>query len=369
MIGPFPSDEFFSLHERLVLTPGPSHGEGPRRDLLRQYLAERGLPAEVDGAGNLLVRLGPPGPWSATAVLDAHLDVVERGHALDIQRTAEHLQGLGVGDNQTAVAMLALALLRLQAAPTPLRRPLLGLFSVGEEGLGNLRGVRHLVAAHAEAPWLMVSFDGSMETYSMTGLGSRRYRLAVTCPGGHSWSSFGSPNAIEVLLVILSAVRARYQRVRHAAPVVISFNLGSIRGGEGINSIARQAEATFEFRSVSEPLLKAMDGAVRRYLAAARQTDEVEVAFESIGERPAAAPVAPARIADEVLPAWSAVGLSAEDVPMSTNINPALAAGWPAVCVGLCIYRRSHREDETVQIDSLPTGWACLDRLCNRLLG
>lgn len=368
MIGPFPSDEFFALHERLALTPGPSHAEGPRRDLLRQFLADHGVPSAVDAVGNLRVALGRPGPWAATLVLDAHLDVVERGHALSVVRTAESLQGLGVGDNQTAVAMLALAAVRLHAAAAILQRPLLALFSVGEEGLGNLRGVRHLVAEHAEPPWLLVSFDGSLEACSMTGLGSRRYRVAVSCPGGHSWSSFGAPNAIEVLLETLGAVRARYQDARRAAPVVLSFNLGTIRGGEGINSIAREAETTFEFRSVSEALLKAMDGIVVRAAEAARQLADVSIEVTRIGARPAAVPVDAERVMALVAPAWQPVCAHLADRPMSTNINPALAAGWPSICVGLCSAHHSHREDESVQIASLAPGWGCLDRLCARLL-
>lgn len=367
MIGPFPRDEFLGLHERLALTPGPSNGEGPRRDVLRQFLVGRGLEAEADAAGNLVVTLGPAAPWAETVVLDAHLDVVERGHAVQVLRLADGLQGLGVGDNLAAVGMLALALTRLDAAA--LRRPLLALFSVGEEGLGNLRGIRHLVTQHAEPPRILVSFDGSAESYSMTGLGSRRYHLAVTCPGGHSWSSFGSPNAIEVLLEALTAIKARYHEARYAASTVLSFNLGTIAGGEGINSIARNAEATFEFRSVSEVLLRAMDSVARGVAEATGQPADVTSTLACIGERPAAVAVDADRVAALVLPAWEPVSERLVEKPMSTNINPALAAGWPAICVGLCSVRHTHREDETVQLSSLAPGWGCLDRLCERLLG
>ena len=369
MIGPFPQAEFLELHEHLALTPGPSNAEGPRRDLLRQFLAGHGVTAAVDAIGNLRATLGPQAPWSQTLVLDAHLDVVERGNALHVVRTAECLQGLGVGDNLTAVTMLALALVRLQAQSGALSRPLLALFSVGEEGLGNLRGVRHLVAQHAEAPWLLVSFDGSSDGYSVTALGSRRYRLAVACPGGHSWSSFGAPNAIEVLVEALAEIKARWQEARNGNPVPFSFNVGTIRGGEGINSIAREAEATFEFRSVSEALLKAMHGVASRVAEAAGRQADVSVDFACIGERPAAAPVDPERVTSLVLPAWEPLKVALSDRPMSTNINPALAAGWPAICIGLCSARHTHREDETVLLSSLAPGWGCLDRLCARLLG
>jgi acetylornithine deacetylase/succinyl-diaminopimelate desuccinylase-like protein len=367
MLGPFPQQEFFSLHERLVLTPGPSHGEGPRRALLREFLGRHGVAADEDEAGNLSVRLGGPGAWAETVVLDAHIDVVERGYAERVLRTAETLTGLGVGDNLTAVALLALATVRLARQPLSCRRPVLVLFSVGEEGLGNLCGMRHVVARQPGSPYLLVSFDGSADHCSMTGLGSRRFRFRVSCAGGHSWSSFGAPNAIEVLVDALGAVKARYLEACQAATPVLTFNLGTIRGGEGINSIAREADATFEFRSVSEPLLDAMGTVVARVAESVGGVAEVAVQYECIGARPAAAPVEAERVSALVLPAWEPLGRTPTERPMSTNINPALAAGWPAICVGLCTPRHSHREDEEVLLASIEPGWQCLDRLWLRL--
>lgn len=369
MLGRFPQREFLSLHRRLVRILGPSHGEGPRRDALAAFLARRGVPAAVDAAGNLVVCLGPPGEWSQALVLDAHLDVVERGGCGRPVYGPETVTGLGVADDLAAVALLALASVRLARRGPALRRPVWALFSVGEEGLGNLRGMREVVASHPCAPYLLVSFDGGLDTGSMTGLGSRRFRVGIQCPGGHSWGDFGAPNAIDVLVGILAAVKRRFLECQRTGGAPMSYNAGTIQGGEGINSIARRAEAALEFRSPSAGILDTLGAALRAEVEAAGRTPEVSAAWECIGERPAAGPVAPERVRAEVLPAWEAQGLSVPDRPMSTNINPALAAGWPAVCVGLCRSRHTHREDETLFLPSLPIGWACLEGLCTRLLG
>jgi len=369
MLGRFPQREFLTLHRRLALIPGPSHGEGPRREALARFLAQRRVPSQVDPAGNLTVSLGPEGAWPNTVVLDAHLDVVERGGSERLVRGAETLVGLGVADNLAAVSMLAFAAVRLARRGPALRRPLQALFTVGEEGLGNLYGIRHVVGSHPTAPYLLVSFDGGLDTCSMTGLGSRRFCVEIRCPGGHSWGDFGAPNAIDVLVGVLASVKGRFLACQRTACAPLSFNLGTIHGGEGINSIARHAEATLEFRSTSEAILEVLAGALREAVGAAGPAAGASAAWRCIGERPAASPVAPERIRTEVLPAWEAQGLSPPERAMSANINPALAAGWPAVCVGLCRSVHTHREDETLFLPSLAIGWACLDGLCARLLG
>ena len=178
MIGPYPDREFLDLHRHLVLTPGPPNHEEPRRHALAAFLTNHGIESQTDPAGNLIVALGK-GLWSETAVLDAHLDVVERGAATEVRNDGEFLHGLGVGDNQAAVTMLALALVRLAPRAAELSRPLVFLFSTGEEGLGNLRGVRQFVSDHPEAPHVFLAFDGTRESHSLSGVGSLRYRLTV----------------------------------------------------------------------------------------------------------------------------------------------------------------------------------------------
>lgn len=368
MIGPYPEREFLELHRHLVLTPGPPNDEEPRRHALAAFLTKHGIPSQADAAGNLIVALGE-GLWTETAVFDAHLDVVERGAATEVRNDGEFLHGLGVGDNQAAVTMLALALIRLAPCAAALSRPLVFLFSTGEEGLGNLRGVRQFVADHPEAPHVFLAFDGTRESHSLSGVGSLRYRLTVETPGGHSWAKFGSPNAIEVALDVLAAVRDAWLAARKTSTERTTYNFGTIAGGQGINSIARGTEATFEFRSVSARILALLAEQMQHLRQECQErVPQTQIALDLIGERPAGEANGRERLAPLIEAALDELGTPEHEAVMSTNINVPLAYGWPAACIGLCSCTNSHREDEHVRLDSLPLGWHGLDRVLERLL-
>lgn len=365
---PFPEGRFLELHARLVATPGPSLQEAPRRAVLQAFFQEAGLPTCTDAAGNLWLSLGPEG-WDDALVYDAHMDVVERGYAPDMRREGDRLIGLGVGDNLAAVTLLALWAAQVVEEGRELGRPLKLLFSVGEEGLGNLKGMRQMLADHPSPPYLLISFDGTLDKYSVAGLGSHRYRVEVGCPGGHSWGDYGAPNAIEELVEFLGLVKAAHADLAASEGEVISYNLGTIRGGEGINSIARTAEATFEFRSAAPSRLEEMARRLDPLLQRLRQRQDVSMALELLGERPAAQPVRPERIEPLVQRLLAKQGVAATASVRSTNINLPLSAGWPSICLGLCRSDKAHREDEYLDLSSLPQGWCFLEALSAALLG
>ena len=368
MIGVFDPRQFHELHGRLATTPGPSLHEEPRRRCLEAFLDEAGVGTTVDAAGNLWVALGPDG-WEDAVVYDAHLDVVERGWVERVEVVDGWMRGLGVGDDLTAVTVLALLARELAARKTQLARPLRLLFSVGEEGLGNLKGVRRMVADHPRPPYLFISLDGSFERYSTIGLGSIRLRVGVSCPGGHSWHDFGTPNAIDQVVEFLGVLKARYEELAAEAEEKVSYNLGTIAGGTGINSLAREAKVCFEFRSVCPDLLRRARTQVDEGVSVLAGRSDVSVSCEVIGERPAAAAVHPERIEPLVRELLSACVEDPPCVASSTNINVPLAAGWPSIAFGLCRCERGHTEEERVDLDSLPLGWSVLSRLTERLVG
>jgi acetylornithine deacetylase/succinyl-diaminopimelate desuccinylase-like protein len=347
-----------------VVAP-PNHEE-PRRRLLAEFLGEHSIAYRTDNAGNLIVALGS-GSWDQAVVLDAHLDVVERGGGTDVRNDGECLVGLGVGDDLVAVTMLALSLVRLSQSPDSLSRPLVFLFTTGEEGLGNLRGVRQFVADRRDPPHAYLAFDGTRDTYSLTGLGSLRYELTVQTPGGHSWAEFGAPNAIELALDFLAEVRHAWREATAGRAERSSYNFGTVEGGQGINSIARHAKATFEFRSVSAEILSQLDAAARSAADSLQaQTAGGDVRLQLLGERPAGTARERDRLTALVHTVLGDVS-STRETAMSTNINVPLAHGWPAVCMGLCQCGNAHREDEYVRLDSLPSGWHGLGRLFQAL--
>ncbi len=185
MFGSFPQQAFYNLLTRLATTSGPSLQEEPRRLVLEEFFNEADVPYDLDAVSNLWVSLGPEG-WSEAVVYDAHLDVVERGYTDKVSYDNGRMIGMGVGDDLAAVTMMAFAAKAITAQKMPLKRALRLLFSVGEEGIGNLKGIRQVVSDYPEPPYLFIAFDLSFETYSITALGSKRYRVEVKCPGGHS---------------------------------------------------------------------------------------------------------------------------------------------------------------------------------------
>ncbi|GAB6094964.1 M20/M25/M40 family metallo-hydrolase [Desulfatiferula olefinivorans] len=322
----------------------------------------------MDGAGNLWVSVGE-GPWSETLVLDAHMDVVQEGCAKSLDHRDGCLYGLGVTDNLTAVtflAMLAVTLIRQRVA---VERPVRILFSTGEEGEGDLCGVRQVVADHPSAPYAFISFDLCFDEYSVAGLGSLRYALEVQCPGGHSWSDYGLPGAIDRMMAILDTLKQETVRRAAGRREYLSFNIGTVTGGEGINSIARSALARFEFRSVDPDPLTALDRLVHRQISLVNQDHRVKARCTPIGQRPAARPVLPERTEPLVRRILESVGRSTRSVVRSTNINATLAAGWPSICLGLCEGGRFHSREEYLRIDSLETGWQVLLRLTQAIAG
>jgi acetylornithine deacetylase/succinyl-diaminopimelate desuccinylase-like protein len=356
----FDQNLFFRLLEKLAAVEGPSLFEGPRRMILEEFFKDNGVPHSRDKAGNLIVKHGA-GPWSETAVFDAHMDVVQKGYAELVTKDEEKISGLGVADNLTAVTMLAMFASSLQRRDEGrLFRPMVFLFSVGEEGHGNLKGVRQFVSDHAGPPHAFISFDLSFEEYSVCGLGSARYKVEVRCPGGHSWENRGTKSAIDILIQFVSGLKTVFNEYAEKYPKEVSFNIGTIKGGEGINSIAREASAAFEFRSVHGWVLEKLQDEVGRWVDEFRGEDGLTMVCEATGTRPAAGSVEPEKIEPVVLDVYSKHGVTTQPVVRSTNINATLDAGWPSLCMGLCRCGRFHSPQEYVLTDSLEKGWNIL---------
>jgi acetylornithine deacetylase/succinyl-diaminopimelate desuccinylase-like protein len=191
-----------------------------------------------------------------------------------------------------------------------------------------------------------------------TGVGSARYAIRVSAPGGHSWRDREQPSAVHVLVELL--------RRPLADPGTASRNVGEIRGGAGINVLAPSAEATLEFRDVDTSRL---DAAGERLAAAARAASEggVRVELEELGRRPGGA-VAPGHaLVRDAIAATMAAGLDRPHLAeASTDANSALAAGIPAITVGLCHSRDAHTLEESIDVSPLDASLAALRDLVDR---
>jgi acetylornithine deacetylase/succinyl-diaminopimelate desuccinylase-like protein len=319
------------------LAGGTGH-EGVRIDWLQQRLADAPGSRHVDAVGNLVWTFGPP-PYRL-AVL-AHVDdVFSEATARGVIRRDGWLCGPGIGDNAIAVATAVAVAERALAGPSPVAV----VFTVGEEGLGGLRGARHACRELAPEAVLALEGHGSDRVFT-TAVGSLRVRFTVTGPGGHSWWDRGRPSAVHELVDLL-------HRTIAAAPVPLSVNVGLVDGGSGVNAIAARAGATVEWRATDQAALDRQDAA----LAGLTVSPGQQLSAERLDRRPAGSVPLTHPLVAAVLRARRSVGLPTETSDGSTDANAALAAGIPAVALGCCEGEDMHAPTERIRAASIVTG-------------
>jgi tripeptide aminopeptidase len=340
----------------LCAIPAPPFGEQARSEWLAARFAESGLThIETDAPGNVLGFLPTPhlSPESTgpVVVLSAHLDTVfpagtPLNPVLKPADGSDRLEAPGACDNGAGVAgMLAIANALVRSG-AELPAHLLFLGNVGEEGEGDLRGVRHFYQQKALAGRIAahIVLDGAGADSAVTqALGSRRYRVVITGPGGHSFTDAGTPNPIAALSSALATLAATTLPDEPRT----TLNLGTIHGGTSVNSIPESATATIDFRSTdSRQLLRlevalhrAVEDAVEHWNArakasSARTRGPLAFAISIIGDRPAAqlpddSPLLEAlRAVDRHLALQTGVRLGSTDanIPLSLNV-PAVSMG------------------------------------------
>jgi acetylornithine deacetylase/succinyl-diaminopimelate desuccinylase-like protein len=336
----------------LVAIPAPPYGEQARAEWLARRFAEAGLSqVQIDAAGNVLATLPaahlPPESTGPMVVLSAHLDTVFPADTpLQPVRDGDRLTAPGACDNGAGVAgMLAIAYALVQSQ-IELPAPLLFLGNVGEEGEGDLRGVRHVYSQSAIAGRIAahIVLDGAGADAAVTqALGSRRYRLTVTGPGGHSFTDAGTPNPIAALALALAALA---ETPLPEEPRT-TLNLGTIHGGTSVNSIPESAQAAIDFRSTDPAQLLRLEVALRRAAedAVARCNAQAKagasggrgtLAFTiaTIGDRPAAALPGDSPLLASLRAVDRHLGLHTDLRLGSTDANLPLSLGIPALSIG-----------------------------------
>src|SRR3954464_5075320 len=322
---------------RICAMPAPPFGEGPRAELVAWMLGEAGAPATIDDTGNALPRLGAAD--GDAVVFAAHLDTVfEAGTEIRFEESGGRLAAPGVGDNSIAVA-----------APLPLARhlqrldlttPVALVATVGEEGLGDLRGAKALLDEMAVGAFVAV--EGQMlHAIKTAAVGSVRLRVIVRGPGGHPWSDRGTPSAAHGLVDALSGALAE----AHAAGIVL--NVGTMRGGTVINAIANEAVAELDLRAEDDGLLRATAKRVQEVVGWAPAG--LETTVEPLGRRPGGRVAGAPPLVEAARRARKRAGLPpAEEGASSTDANAAHGLGIPAITVGVTTGGHAHRLDEHI---------------------
>ena len=324
----------------------PPFGEAARGAWLADRFRELGLTdVQVDEVGNVFgVR---PGYGSRFVALSAHIDTVFPATTpLNIRQQGSRLYGPGVSDNGAGIAaMLAVASV-CGSARISHALPFVFIGNVGEEGEGDLRGMRHVFATPRwrDAIAYSVVVDGAgSDTVVAEALGSRRFEVIVRGPGGHSWSDFGAPNPI---IALSRAIEVFRQTPVLAAPKT-TFNVGTIRGGTSVNSIPESASMRVDLRSTSMAEIDRLERALRLALEQAvalenrdaaqhgtRRLAVVQSEVLEIGNRPAGELAPGARLLKVIRAVDVQLGNTAQVQRASTDANIPLSLGREAIAIG-----------------------------------
>jgi acetylornithine deacetylase/succinyl-diaminopimelate desuccinylase-like protein len=346
----------------LVAVPAPSFQEQARAAWLCERFRELGLEqVEIDASGNALGFLPPAAADDndGCVLISAHLDTVfPGGTRIAPERDGARLEAPGACDNGAGLAGLlaiaaALRAIRQSQIALPLKLGILFAGNVGEEGDGDLRGIRYL---YQQSPWRKriaanLVLDGAGHEIAVTeALGSRRFLVSISGPGGHSWTDAGMPNPI----LLLSNVIAKMGEIKLGESPRTTLNVGTIAGGTSVNAIPESAEARFDFRSTDPEQLirlevelhRAVEDAVMaanhpssrqamRSLAKSHAREpKVKFQIQKIGDRPAAKLPEDARILELLRAVDRHLGIRTELRTASTDANIPLFLGVEAVSIG-----------------------------------
>lgn len=320
--------------------PAPPFKEQVRAEEFKRRLISFGYAdARIDAEGNVIASLG--GGNGQTVMIAGHLDTVfPEGTDVRVTRTGTRYAGAGIGDDCRGLAVvLTLAKVMKEEGMRPASR-ILFVGNVGEEGPGNLRGVRHLLTKEfAGQVNYFISVDGAGEASIVSrAVGSHRYTISFTGPGGHSYGAFGMPNPMHAM----GRAIARIASLPVPAQPRTTYNVGIVRGGTSVNTITPLAQMDVDMRSESATALADIDRRIRAAVDTAvaeerarwpRSRAPIEVKYDTIGIRPTGGQADNAPIVQTAMAAARAVGWTPRTSASSTDANLPISLGIPAITI------------------------------------
>jgi acetylornithine deacetylase/succinyl-diaminopimelate desuccinylase-like protein len=337
--------EPLTLRELIMLTeiPAPPFKEELRAAKYAEMLKEAGADSIwIDEVGNVIaLRKGSSG--NKTVALDAHLDTVfPEGTDVTVKKRGDTLVAPGIGDDTRGLIVVLTVLRALEINNIETIADVLFIGSVGEEGLGDLRGVKHLFREEGPGIDSWIAVDGGDIAGIVNGaLGSNRYRVTYKGPGGHSWGAFGLVNPHHALGKAIRNFTIDADSLSRSTEKV-SFNIGRIGGGTSVNAIPFESWMEVDMRSAVPEQLKKMDRifqksvqkALKEENQAKRDGPDLQVDVEMVGDRPSGKIPGDNSLVQKAMASAAFFGATPSLITGSTNSNIPISIGIPAVTIG-----------------------------------
>jgi acetylornithine deacetylase/succinyl-diaminopimelate desuccinylase-like protein len=337
--------ETLTVKELIELTeiPAPPFKESARAQKVKQLFEGAGADKVwIDSIGNVLaMRYGKKA--TQTVVLDAHLDTVfPEGTDVTVKHHGDTLYAPGISDDTRGLTVILAVLRSLEKAAIETNEDLLFVASVGEEGLGDLRGVKYFLKKNTLKIKSWISVDGTaIEEIATGALGSVRYKAIFKGPGGHSWGAFGLGNPHHAMAKAINYFNDEALRFTNAVGNT-SFNVGRTGGGTSVNAIPFESWAEVDMRSESPELLKRIDSifkssmvrGLNEYNKQIKKGQALTLTSTPIGFRPSGKTSPTDPLVQRAKAAAVLLGESPKLITESTNANIAIAKGIPAITIG-----------------------------------
>jgi acetylornithine deacetylase/succinyl-diaminopimelate desuccinylase-like protein len=329
---------------RICEIPAPPFKEEARAREIAKRFEEIGLArVRSDEVGNIIAER-PGVSAEPRVIVSAHLDTVfPEGTNVRVRRDGDRFHAPGISDNTCGVVSLIALARAMDAGGVKTEGSVTFVATVGEEGEGNLRGVRHLFTAGELRSRVdaFISLDGpGLERITQRALGSRRYRVTMVGPGGHSWGDFGIVNPVHAL------GRAIARFATYPAPLAprTSYNVGIIEGGSSVNAIPERASMVVDMRSVSSDEIEKLEAYLRRVVEIAAREENSQRSMsgtslswelEQVGDRPSGETPVNSRIVRAAIECSRALGIEPRLDCSSTDSNIPISLGVPAITLGV----------------------------------
>lgn len=349
-----------ALRETLVTLneiPAPPFGEGPRAEAFADALRQGGLAdVRIDAAGNVIGRRPGTG-GGRTVALIAHIDTVFPIETdVTVKREGARFTAPGIGDNTRGLVMLLALLRAMETAEITTADDVLFVGSVGEEGLGDLRGVRHLFTGNHGIDSVIAVDGGDMDRIVVHAVGSNRYLATYRGPGGHSYGAFGQAHPHHALARAIDRFAVAGSKITAQQGAKATYSVGRIGGGTSVNSIPFESWMEVDMRSVDPDRLARLDAAfldaVNTSLSdentARTRGEPISVEIKSVGRRPAGQGDLETPLLANVMAAFAVAGRTPTLEASSTDANIPISLGIPAVTISRGgVSRAAHSLDES----------------------